>query len=147
MGEPSPPAMEELPEDTPWAPRMDAIRQAQLAGTAALEEVFEALGSKQHSSIVKLRKQMDAMIAWKMKVTGNDCLLPARPEAGKPSAASREAAKVSAAMKETIGASGISTPSVAAEEPADQREAPLTMNVEESKDWGGLLHEPADQGM
>jgi len=138
--------MQELSEDTPWAPRMDAIRQAQLAGTAALEEVFEALGSKQHSSIIELRKQMDAMMAWKMKVTGKDRELAARREAAKDSTAT----KASATTKEMPGGdSGISTPSVAAvEESVDQSEAQsLAINLEYSEGWGGSFDEPIERGM
>ncbi len=142
--------MEELPEDNPWAPRMDVIRQAQLTGTAALEEVFEALGSKQHSSIIKLRKQMDAMMAWKIKVTEKQYESASRHKAAKASAATavrREAAKAPAATTETTEESGISTPGVAAvEESADQREAPLAINVEDSDDWGASFDEALEQG-
>ncbi|CAN0225131.1 unnamed protein product [Ectocarpus sp. 6 AP-2014] len=56
------------PEEVPWAPRMDDIRQAQLAEVDALERVVGALASKQQSSIAKLGKQVEMMMAWKSEV-------------------------------------------------------------------------------
>ncbi|CAM9120809.1 unnamed protein product [Ectocarpus sp. 4 AP-2014] len=56
------------PEEVPWAPRMDDIRQAQLAEVDALERVVGALASKQQSSIAKLGKQVEMMMAWKLEV-------------------------------------------------------------------------------
>lgn len=56
------------PEEVPWAPRMDDIRQAQLAEVDALERVVGALASKQQLSIAKLGKQVEMMMAWKSEV-------------------------------------------------------------------------------
>lgn len=147
MEESSPPAVEELPEEAPWAPRMDAIRKAQLAETAALEQVFEALGSKQHSSISKLSKQMDAMLAWKMKVTRKNRELEATGK-DRNLAARREAAKTSVATKEITGGTDNSTPGNAAEEEsADQREVPsLLVNEDDSEDSDEPLGTPIEQG-
>eukprot|EP00752_Nemacystus_decipiens_P004375 g3998.t2 len=51
---------------------MDAIRKAQEAEVDALEEIVGALASKQQTSIAQLRKQMDAIMAWRAEMIGKE---------------------------------------------------------------------------
>ena len=77
-------AKEELPKEVPWVPRMDAIRKAQSAEADALEEIVGALASKQQASIAKLRKQMDAIMAWRAQVIVKERKVAPKREGANP---------------------------------------------------------------
>ncbi|CAM9261338.1 unnamed protein product [Ectocarpus fasciculatus] len=90
------------PEEVPWAPCMDDIRQAQLAEVDALERVVGALASKQQSSITKLRKQVELIMTWKSEVAAMN-----RKAAAKRKAENFERrANTSASTANLAGASG-----------------------------------------
>lgn len=72
--------MNDVPDEAPWVPPMDAIRRAQLAEVDALESVVGALASKQQSAITKLRRQVDTIMAWKSQIAVRDSRAATRHE-------------------------------------------------------------------
>lgn len=153
--EPPPPAeMEGLPEEVSWVPPMDAIRRAKGAEIEAMESVLEAIASKQQSSFTKLRRQVDAIMAWKKKITERDRKAVARRDAARKETA--EAAK-----KEEVAAGGpgnthaveevTTTESAAiiapAESPVDQKEEEyLELIANDSDDSREAPEERVEQG-
>ncbi|CAM9362217.1 unnamed protein product, partial [Hapterophycus canaliculatus] len=84
-------AKNDLPEEVPWVPRMDAIRKAQLAEVDALESVVGALASKQQSAITKLRRQVDTIMAWKSQIGIRDTRAATRHEMANAANGAKEA--------------------------------------------------------
>lgn len=137
---------EELPEEVPWVPRMDAIRKAQVAEVEALEEVVGALASKQQSSITKLRKQMNTILAWKAQTTAKDRKVAARRAGAN---ASNRATVVTGEPANAKGSAVVTTADVCAIEiSGDQSDAEsFALVVEDNEDWEGLLEDPVEHGM
>lgn len=139
------PDKEEPPDEVPWAPRMDAIRKAQLAEVNALEEVVGALASRQQSSITKLRKQMDTIIAWKSQTTAKERRVAARGEAAN--AANR--AKVAAEPGNTADGTDTNAAKTGKLEGSGGRSdaEPSALVVDDSEEWDVMLEEePVEQG-
>lgn len=150
-GAPAPPAAtEELPEEVPWVPRMDAIRQAQENGVAAMESAFGAIASKQQSSFTRLRRQVDTIMAWKLQVTEKDRKTAARREVARREAATAaERSKLAGDPGNTHAAAAVTTTeSAAIIAPADQNEAAsLDLVAGDSDDWDETPEERVEQGV
>lgn len=152
-GAPPPPAAtQELPKEAPWVPRMDAIRQANVAEMEAMESVLGAIASNQQSSFIKLRRQVDTIMAWKMKITERERKAAARREATREEAAAAAKKKKMAARCPSAEAAMTAAESVkniaSAEEVVDQNEVE-SVNLEEDDidDWGETPEERVEQGM
>lgn len=91
---PPPAATEELTEEAEWVPRMDGIRQARGAEIEAMESLLGSIASKHQSSLTKLRRQVDTIMAWKIQMVERD-----RKAATMREVARREAAEATKKAK------------------------------------------------
>lgn len=156
------PAKEELPKEVPWVPRMDAIRKAQSAEVDALEEIVGALASKQQTSVAKLRKQMDAIMAWRAKIIAKERKAAPRREganATKRVNVAGESVTRDVRTRDkgpTVAGVVVTAPEACTVEgSADETDAASAALVVEDNedDWSGMpeefedLEEPVEQGM
>lgn len=151
-GAPPPPvATPELPKEAPWVPRMDAIRQAKGAEMEAMESVLGAIASKQQSSFIQLRRQVDTIMAWKMKITEREKKVAARREATREEAAEAAKKKKMAAGDRSAAAVTAAESvknAVSAEEVVDQNEVePVDLDEDNIDDWGEPPEERVEEGV
>lgn len=139
------------PQEAPWAPRMDDIRQAQLAEVDALERVVGALASKQQSSITKLRKQVEMIMAWKSEVTAMNRKAAAKRKAenfASRANTSANTANLEEASGENVDAGVTRDDTTTAVGAPEQNEADDLALVEQNiEEWdNNLSHEAHGQG-